>query len=262
MASLADHTSSSLIKILYIGDSSTGKTGSLVSLVKAGYKIYMIDCDAGVGTLKAYIKRECPELLGNVDVEPCRDKFKNSPAGPVIDGLPKAFVRGLDLMNKWSDGSAPQEWGEKCIFVLDSLSAYGKAAFAWAKGMNPGAKDPRQWYFAAQEAIEKVITMLTSEAFATNVIVISHVNYKEVMEGVTKGYANAIGTALGPVLPRYFNTLVLAETEGFGKSTSRKIKTMPTGIIDLKTPVSFDIEASLPLATGMADLFAKIKANQ
>jgi GTPase SAR1 family protein len=37
MTSLAEHHSSHIVKLLYIGDSGTGKTGSLTSLVKGGY---------------------------------------------------------------------------------------------------------------------------------------------------------------------------------------------------------------------------------
>ena len=94
---------------------------------------------------------------------------------------------------------------------------------------------------------------------SSGVIVISHVNYKEVFEGVTKGYANAIGTALGPTLPRYFNTLVLAESVGAGKALKRKIKTVPTGIVDLKSPITYKLDAELPLETGMAELFRLLK---
>lgn len=264
MPSLADHHGSHFVKLLYIGDSSTGKTGSLTSLVKAGYKIRILDFDNGVDTLAQYVRQECPDKITNVDYETVRDTYKSDAVrGPVVAGTPKAFTKGLELMTKWTDGSNPAEWGENTIFVLDSLSAFGKAAFAWAKAMNAMQAKPnpdaRAMYFTAQQALEDTVTLLTSEHFRTNVIIISHVNYKEIVEGVTKGYANAIGTALGPVLPRYFNTLVMAESIGSGKMTQRKIKTVPTGIVDLKSPITFKLDAELPLATGMATLFEKLK---
>ena len=130
---------------------------------------------------------------------------------------------------------------------------------AWAVGLNPAAKDPRQWYATAQKGVEDTIALLTSEEFHANVIIISHVNYKEVTEGVTKGYANSIGTALGPIIPRYFNTLVMAESTGIGKNVKRKIKTVPTGLVDLKSPITFKLDAELPIETGMADLFRLLK---
>lgn len=254
------------VKMLYIGDSSVGKTGSLTSLVKAGYKIRMLDMDVGIGTLRSYVLKECPERLDQIDAVTPRDDVTVGPSplyggksGPKLAGAPKAFTEALGFLDKWDDGSNPGEWGLDTIFVLDSLSAFGKAAFNWAVGLNPSSKDPRQWYFTAQKGVEDTIAALTDASFKTNVIIISHINYKEVTEGVHKGYVNAIGSALGPTLPRYLNTLVLAESTGFGKNVKRVIKTVPTGLVDLKTPVSHSVDVELPLESGMATLFDLIR---
>lgn len=259
MTSLASHESSAIVKALYIGDPTTGKTGSLASLVQAGYQLRILDYDNKVSVLKQFIMRDCPDKLTNVDVETLRDPYKATNQGPIVKGSPKAFVKGLELLTKWSDDSDPSEWGPQTVFVLDSLSNQGRSAFEWARGMNPGAKDPRQWYFAAQQALESTIALLTSEAFNCNVIVISHISWREMQDGTTKGYANAIGSALGPLLARYFNTLILAESSGSGKNVRRKIKTAPTGTIDLMTPAPFKIEGELDLGTGLAEIFSKLK---
>lgn len=255
MPSLADHHSSQFVKVLYIGDSSTGKTGSVASLVNAGYKIKFLDLDNGLDVLKHYVP---PERFSQVDYETLRDKYKATVSGPIVSGQPQAFVASLKLMEKWTDGSEPATWGPDTIFVLDSLSTFGKAAFEWAKGMNPLAKDPRQWFFSAQQAVENTIALLTSEAFHCNVIVISHINWKEMQDGTTKGYANAIGSALGPTLARYFNSLILADKSGSGENVRRVIKTVPTMTIDLKTPTP-KVDKELPLATGLATIFKQIK---
>lgn len=259
MPKLSEHHASSLVKLIYIGDSGTGKTGSLVSLLSNGYKLRVLDMDNGLDALVQFARKECPDKLDNVDYETVRDKYRMGPAGPVIAGTPKAFVDALKLLTKWSDESDPSEWGENTFLVIDSLSAMGRAAFAWARGLNPTAKDPRQWYFTAQQAIEDMIALLTGEAFHTNVILISHVNYKELHDGSTKGYANSIGSALGPTIPKYFNTMLLAEAIGSGKNIKRRIRTVPTGIIDLKNPAPFKIEADYPLETGLAQIVSGLK---
>jgi len=253
MPTLDEHQSSDYTKLIYIGDSSTGKTGSLVSLLEAGYKFKILDMDNGLDSLINYAKKQCSDKLRNVEYETYRDIYKSTRAGPIIKGSPKAFTDALDKLTEWGQIEDPQT-----IFVLDSLSAFGRAAFEWSKGMNPTAKDGRNWYFTAQQAVESVLAMITGAEFKMNVIVISHVSYKEVTEGSHKGHVNAIGSALGPVIPRYFNTLILAETSGAGKNTRRKIKTMPTGIIDLKIP-NPEIEAELPLETGLATIFEKLR---
>lgn len=258
MPKLSAHSSADFVKLLYIGNSGTGKTGSLVSLVKEGYKIRVLDLDNGIEVLKHFVLAQCPENVDLVDYETERDQYKSSALGPTT--RPKAFTNSLKLLDKWSDESIPAEWGADTIFVLDSLSGLGRAALAWATGLNPTSKDPRQWYKQAQDAVENVVATLTSEAFRANVIVISHVNLVEGADGMTKGYANAIGKALGPVLPRYFNTLILAESTGQGNNVRRKIKTVPTGMIDLKAANPFKVENELPLESGMATLFSALKS--
>lgn len=254
MPTLDNHQSDSYTKLIYIGDSSTGKTGSLVSLLAAGYKFKILDMDNGLETLKIYARLAQTDLSG-VEYETFRDQYRSTSAGPLIKGQPKAFTDALGKMTEWAEIE-----DDKTIFVLDSLSAYGRAAYEWAKGMNPTAKDPRQWYFSAQQAVESTIALLTGENFKMNVILISHINYKEVTENVTKGHVNAVGSALGPIIPRYFNTLLLAEVSGAGKNVKRKIKTLPTGIIDLKIP-SPQAEAEYPLETGLASIFELLKGN-
>lgn len=253
MPSLSQHQSSSYTKLIYIGDSGTGKTGSLVSLLAAGYKLKILDMDNGLDSLVYYAREQCPDKLDNVEYETIRDVYRSTKAGPMIKGQPKAFVAALDLLTSWSEIDDPNT-----IFVLDSGSSFGRAAFEWARGLNPIAKDPRQWYFAAQQAFESTLAMLTGEQFRMNVILISHVNYKELTEGVHKGYPNAVGSALGPTVAKYFNTLILAETSGSGSNTRRKIKTLPTGVIDLKTPTP-KADKEYPLETGLASLFQTLK---
>lgn len=261
MPTLAEHQSSKFVKLMYIGDSGTGKTGSCVSLLKAGYDLVILDMDNGLDALVQFAKHECPERLGNVRYETVRDKYKGADAGPVIDGQPKAYVAANKLLTKWSDGSAPSEFGEKTVFIVDSLTAMGKAAFEWAKGLNPGAKDPRQWYFTAQQSLENTIALLTSEAFHSNLVIISHINYKELQDGTTKGYPSAIGSALGSIIPKYFNSLILAERSGSGQNVKRKIKTVPTELVDLKNPAPFSIDRELDLGSGLATIFEKIKST-
>lgn len=254
MPTLDNHQSSSYTKVVYIGDSGTGKTGSLVSLLAAGFSFRILDLDNGLDPFVYYAK-EANLDLSKVEYHTIRDKYKSGKTGPRIDGTPTAFVKSMDVLTEWSAIDDPN-----CVCVVDSGSALGRAAFEWAKGMNPTAKDPRQWYFAAQQAMESVVSMLTGEDFRMNVILISHVNYKEVTEGVHKGYPNMIGSALGPTISKYFNTLILAETSGSRTNTKRKIKTLPTGIIDLKVPTP-KVEAELPLETGMATLFASLRGT-
>jgi len=246
---------------MFLGASGTGKTGALTSLVKAGYELRILDMDNGLDVLREFINHECPERIGQVDYETIRDKYKAGKMGPRIFGGPRAYVAAAELMTKWSDGTDPSAWGSNTVFVIDSLTPLGRACYAWADGMNPTAKDKRQVYKAAQNSLENILSLLTSADFKSNVIINAHIRFTELPDGTTKGFANSIGEALGPIIPTYFNTLVLAESKGIGNNITRTIRTIPTPNIDLKSPAPFKLDATLPLGTGLATLFKQLKKD-
>lgn len=260
MPNLAEHQSNLYTKMLLEGDSSTGKTGSLVSLVMSDYKLRILDMDNGLEILKTLVRKNCPEKIDNVEYRPLRDVYKSSPLGPVVAGAPRAFVDALKMLDRWRydeiDLGSPAEWGPEVILVIDSLTFLSDAAFEWAKGLNPSAKDPRQWYGQAQDAIEKVLALLTGESFQTNVIVVSHVRYVDNPDGTRKGYPTAVGSALSPVIPRYFNSVALCQTK---QGDRRTIQTASTSMIDLKNPKPFEMLKELPLETGLADFFKTLR---
>lgn len=247
------------VRLLYAGASSTGKTGSLISLLRKGYKLRVIDMDNGLDYLINKIKDEDASLLNNLDVVSARDKYKATTAGVRVEGVPTAYVNAMKFLNKWDDDTIPANWGTEYILVIDSLTALSRAAFLWAQGQNPTAKDPRQWYAAAQETIKSVLDMLTSKDFKANVIVISHVQLIEIHDGSVREYVTSVGKALGPEIPKFFNNLVLAEKSGQGANVKRTIRTVPTSTMDLKVAVPKGLEAALDLNTGLATLFEKLK---
>jgi hypothetical protein len=245
-------------RILYVGVSGAGKTGSLVSLVAAGYKIRMIDLDNGWGILRQYVKKECPDKIKNVSVISFRDHYKATPTGVAVDGAPKAFINTLNALDKWpDDDSDPSEWGEDTILVIDSLTWLSKAAYAWFDKLNPTLKDRRQVYHLAQSAIMDLLQNVTAENFHAHTIVCTHLRFNDTE---TKAYASAIGKAIGPQIPSLFNNFVMAESKA-GSNPRRVIKTVTDGRVDLKNEKPFEVAQELPLESGLATLFEQLKGN-
>jgi hypothetical protein len=268
LPTLAKHQSNEYTKLLVEGDSGTGKTGALASLVGAGYKLRILDFDNGLDVLKQYVARDYPTLLDNVEFRTLRDKRKATSDGPVIVGSPKAFIEGIKLLDRWkyteADGTevdlgVPAEWGPDCILVLDSLTFFSDAAFDFREPLVPrsrdGKYDVRAVYKDAQDAVENVLALLTSESFQTNVIVTSHIRYMDNPDGTKKAYPTSVGSALGPTIPRYFNSVAQCETKG-GKRT---IQTAATAMIDLKNPKPFAMSSHFPIETGLADFFKVLR---
>lgn len=263
MPSALDHHSSTLVKMLFIGDSGTGKTGALISLLQAGYKIGMLDTDNGIDVLINLAKHTCPDKVRDIKYVTVRDvKGINKMNQMKVIGQPRAFVDAMKFTEDWDDGTKPKDWGPEWVFVLDTLGTLGTAAVDWAESLNPSAKEPRTWVNVAQRALEAYVSGLTAEGFATNVIVISHLAPGPKEDLVQKLYASSVGRALGPHLPKYFNNLILAEQSGMGKNVKRVLRTVPTGVVDTKTSAPFAIDGELPQLTGLATIFSAIKGQK
>jgi len=162
--------------------------------------------------------------------------------------------------NEETDLGIPAEWGPECVLVIDSLTFMSDAAFDFRETLTPrsekGKYDVRMVYKDAQDAIENVLALLTSESFRTNVIVISHIKYVDNPDGTKKGYPTAIGSALSPLIPRYFNTVALCQTNAGGKRT---IQTVATAMIDLKNSKPFEMAPSYPIDKGLAQVFKVLR---
>ena len=258
MPSLSNHQSNSFVKLLLCGDSGSGKSGALASLVKAGYSLRILDMDNGLDSLKTFVMKDCPDRADNVEFRTLRDDYKITSTGPQVH-KPPAFVDALKMLDNWkyddTDLGNPSEWGPDVICVMDSLSFFSDAAFDHAKGLNPGAKDPRQWFYSAQQGVESALAMLTSGSFKTNVIITAHVRYSQNDDGTTKGYPNAIGSALGPTIPRYFNHWA----QCVSKAGKRSIQTAATNMMDLKNTKPFEMKSTYDISSGLADFFAVLR---
>lgn len=267
LPSPANHKSSNYVKLLLLGDAKAGKTGSLVSLVKAGYKLRILDLDNLLDFFILKLEEVCPDKMNNVDIRTLRDKRKMTAAGPMIDGAPRAFIQTIQMLDSWKyqDGDTtidlgkPSTWGPDTILVLDSLSRLCDAAYDWREPLTPkgasGASDPRMTYGDAQDAVESMLAGLTSSSFETNVIVICHGTYMDLPSGEKKIFPQGVGQKLSPKIPQYFPSYIRFKNVG-GKRT---IQLESDPMIDLANPRPSAMPKTLSVDTGLAEFFAALQ---
>lgn len=264
MPTLSSSIASDPVKLLIVGHSGAGKTAALISLVEAGYKLRILDFDNGLEFLAQLVMAKCPDKISNISYMSFRDTMKAGPAGMIVKGTPKAFPNAVNALDKWEDGTPASSWGQDTVIVVDSLTRMGRAALAWAKQMNPGFKDPRLWYAPAQGAVEDVIANLTGEDIKANVVVITHIDVREDVDerGKVTGsdsFPSSVGKALGPKIPQYFNTILVAETVGSGQNTKRQFRTYPTGELSWVKVPKLNVGATYPIDTGLKTLFDQLR---
>lgn len=269
MPSLDNHQSNSVTKVLLIGDAKSGKTGSLVSLVKAGYKLRILDYDNLLDILKYMILDRCPEMISNVEFRTLRDHRKAGPLGVVIDGQPKAFLEGTKMLSSWKykDGETvidlgdPAKWGPDCVLVIDSLSRLCDAAYDFAETLTPkgagGVADGRAIYGTAQDLVEAMLADITNANYNTNLIMIAHGQYMDLPDGGKKIFPQGVGQKLSPKIPQYFPTYIRYRNQG-GKRT---IQTVSDALIDLANTRPMIVNKEYPIETGLAEIFAALRST-
>jgi len=282
MPGLGDYPTSTITKLLFLGDSGTGKTGALASLAIAGYNLRILDYDVGLEVLKNLLVNH-KEALARVSYITCTDPMQQV-AGKMIPKVAAGWIKGVNAMDNWNDGINKlgniQTWGTKDILVIDSLNFMGKSCLRFIQQINGRlAGTPYQSdYGDAQRLLENMVAMLYSDSVQCNVIVNTHVrelgktqqvldNQQRVVtieeEGSRKGFAETgTGRALSPTIGRYFNAVLLADITGSGQSTRRVIRTVPHENIGLKNPAPGIAKPEYPQATGLAEYFAAVRGEK
>jgi len=277
MPSLTKHQSRKVTKLLNIGEPGAGKTGALVCLAKAGYRLVIADFDNKLDILSNILSKEAPDKVANITFETFTDPLQMVNGKMIPIGTPKAFTKGMEALTRWKFGTKGESdyydlgnistWDESTIFVLDSLGFMGVAALRLCRQMNGRQLEravDRRDYGQAMEAIEGVLQMLHSDSIKCHVIVNTHITYKEdELTEVNRGFPRALGSQLPPKVGGYFNSVIRTLSEGSGSSTRHVIKTVSEPALELHVPVAPGILSKvLPIETGLLTIFKALQKEE
>src|SRR5688572_5177661 len=98
MANAAKQKANMPVRGLIVGYPKAGKTGSLASLVNAGFKLRILDFDGNLEPLYAMVE---PDKLHLIDAIALEDTFHQTDAYQEPKGIPDAFYRGVKLLDRW-----------------------------------------------------------------------------------------------------------------------------------------------------------------
>lgn len=269
MPSMRDHQSGKTTKMLIVGDPGGGKTGALCSLADAGYNVRILDMDNGADIIrntmlhpKTIYKPEAIDRIRYVTITDPLSKVGDK----LIPKMPKAWGRAVGMLDRWKDGDEDfgpiSAWTSKDVLVVDSLTHLCNAAKTFVLFMNNRlGQQPTQgdWY-QAQNLIEELMRMLYDQGVGCNVVMNCHIKYIGEDNGPKRGYPEALGQALAPKIGSYFNTIVMAKTTGVGAAEKHKIVTKSNGGIELKNSNPLSVKAEYSIETGLAELFADLRA--
>ena len=261
MPTLDEHAETRVVKLLNVGDSKSGKTGSLASLARAGYNLYILDYDNGLDIL-VNLLHDDRDTLKRIQYEALRDTIVTQNGLPRLKPLIHAYKDAGRVLQAWgAENFTPAD-----VLVLDSLTTFSEAAFNEAL-MLSGRLNQRpllQDYGWLADSVKLFIEMITDPSLNCHVIVSSHIRYfaaDEESQTQARGLPNAKGQEISRIVSRYFNSVVLTRSMGTGAATRRLITTKPQGVVEVATsnPKTKD---SYPVETGMAQLFKDLLGGQ
>lgn len=281
MPRMSQHQSNNTTKMLLMGSSGSGKTGALCSLVRAGYKLIIVDCDNGLDVLKEFLT---PEELDTIIFETFTDKMKTVNGKVLPDDTPTAFANALNALTKWefyinTSGISKlgkkddpsyynlgniSDWDNNTILVIDSFTHLCLASMRHVLAINnrSGQQPYQSDWGEAMRYCEDLLALLYSTSVQCNVIVTSHITFIENEGEPVVGLPTALGQKLPPKVPSYFNTIILAQSTGSGESVKRKLYGKTQGVTQLKAPIHPDkLKSSYPIETGLADIFKLLRTS-
>lgn len=291
MPTIDQHQSAETTKLLFLGDSGTGKTGALASLAAEGYNLRIIDVDNGIDILKGYLTdsrseyvKKNPKCRENLRFETLTERMKLV-NGQMYPTTARVWPSMVELLSNWIDSADGTvlgpitTWTPKDVLVIDSLSMLSSAAMNFHLGINGQlGKDRTQneWRRDIGQAQEKLRTLLATlydKNVKCNVIVTAHIKFTDAVGhsvaeakesgGQVKGYPSSIGAALAPQIPRYFNSMLVANVVGSGSATKHRIYTRSQVInsytVAAKTSAPLSVKDEYPLEWGLAEYFKAVR---
>lgn len=278
MPSFDQYPESAFIKMIYMGDTGAGKTGSLCALAAAGYNVRILDLDKGAQIIKGYISDPDSVYLKNspglwtaeqgrgaaarMSYVPVSETFTIIGGKPVPKG--DSWQKIGAQLTEWKDGEINygklETWTPNDVLVIDSFSRFCDAAMYLQLVMNARAISGRQQqdYWQVQDQIERMLVLLTGAGVNCHVVLICHVDYVEKEDKTVRGMPQSMGKALGPKIGQHFNHALLAKSTGQGAGVKRKIITGTTGVIDLKNTAPLKVKPEYELETGLAEYFKAV----
>lgn len=218
--------------VLLMGDSGTGKTYSIRTLVQAGITPFVIFTEPGMEVLGDldpasyhfhYVTAPESNWAGLIDTAEKVNKFSFEMLTKMTDqnrGRYGQFVEVLSQCNNFVDSRTGEEfgdcstWGTDRALVVDSLSGLSDMAMRLVVGGKP-TRAMQDW-MVAQNLLKSFLDQCTNQLRATFVVIAHLEREKDEITGGTQIMVGTLGRALAPKIPLFFSDVIQTIRQGDG----------------------------------------------
>ena len=218
------------LNVLLLGESGSGKTYSLRSLIDCGLELFVIQTEPG-GTVLADLPKDKYHSHYIAPAAPSWDAMLAS--AKLINTLSMKGLSGLEGINKkeyaqWMEvistlGNFQCErcgqsfgdvstWDSNRALVIDSLSGLNLMAMDLVVGSKP-VKSMADWGIA-MDNLGRLVNKLTTDT-QCHFILTAHLEpERDEVTGRMQNMPSTLGKKLAPVLPRFFDNTIHTVREG------------------------------------------------
>lgn len=279
------------IKMIYLGHTGEGKTGSTVALAAAGYNVRNLDIDNGVSIIRDYLFNPAsPYLQPRAplwDGKPFAHRYSYVTCAEQYNivgttAIPKAtsWQRINQQLNNWVDGPDKlgniSTWTDRDVLVIEGLSRLCEAAMNFQlslvgrldKGPRVGTSGDND-YTQAYTYIRRFLDFLKSPDIKCHIIISCHIKFmvdqaqtnpqSQQAQREMKGFPQTIGRMISPEIGQYFNHALRTKIVGVDPNVKYTIVTKHDDAIGLKNVAPLRVKDSYPLESGLAEYFHAIR---
>lgn len=279
--------------MIVLGESGSGKTAALASLLDAGYKLRVLDLDNGVEALLSLLTTPgggyAPEAVDNLRWRTLTETMWVM-NGQIVPKAAKVWSTAVGMLPKWTgderwDRAQGKKvpctdalgdvgtWDENCILVLDTLSSLGTAArnfhlqMQGALAKNRSSMEGMRDVGSAQQLLELFLQLVFDANIKCHVIINTHLVYTKEdgrspepgFDGMLFAHPAAIGKAFSVKgIAKYFNHMLMARMVG----PARRIYTKGLPNVGLKSGAPTKVKESYEQKTGLRQYFKDVLGSE
>ena len=258
-------------KALVMGNSGAGKTCLVFGLLRAGYRVAILDLDQKLRPLATLINHFRPDLAANVDIAVFGEQYQTVGGEIRHARRPMTWESLLGLLDNWETDShrlgPVSGWGPGVVLVVDSLWPLGQSVLDIAQATSNRKDAYGAAYGDAYQRLDRFFERLRSNVDTPcHVVVMAHMQMQETQEAGAKMVPVLPGRQFGPRLGRSFDIVLHAEARSDlarswadGTPASQRIVwTVPTPLVDVKVP-ALGLPAAIPNEVALPYIFEKVR---